>query len=454
MSALVIIAVWSGITLILVVLYVRKKKELSSAIRNWEILRSKIESERARLEQENVKLRYLEAKRNEIYKSIKKLKQAWNILKKNYEDYKIKKNKLEKLEHELHLRWKELQEKLSNIEHQIECLIEIQKEIQNERKELEKQRVFLQEEKRKSKIEKEQVSEEVGAEEFDENVRSAYVDAKDHKFNVVSSRNKIHIQVGLDFGTSCTKAVYSQLGKKDFRIIKFSQGLPHYPSYVLPSLATFDASGKLLLGVEVAQYLLTKEWNSGFQRFKMIVAGNADSRFADDLTLQKFEDNRKQHGLDDSFSAEILTAVFLAHAICECKKLLQNMPEYQQYGLDIAFNICMPIDQFENDAVIKQFERIFAVAERVAEKWKKEEPNFDAIQTAHDVWDNPFCPDTQRVFAIPESVASIASYLVSLQKKEGLHAVIDFGSGTTDVQSATFVCYPVNSHNTGTPPLT
>lgn len=38
-----------------------------------------------------------------------------------------------------------------------------------------------------------------------------------------------------------------------------------------------------------------------------------------------------------------------------------------------------------------------------------------------------------RVFAIPESVAQVASYLESLQRQHGLHALIDFGAGTTDV---------------------
>jgi len=36
------------------------------------------------------------------------------------------------------------------------------------------------------------------------------------------------------------------------------------------------------------------------------------------------------------------------------------------------------------------------------------------------------------LFGVPEAVAEIASYLVSLQVKNGLHAVIDFGAGTTD----------------------
>lgn len=41
-------------------------------------------------------------------------------------------------------------------------------------------------------------------------------------------------------------------------------------------------------------------------------------------------------------------------------------------------------------------------------------------------------PET-RVFVVPEAVASIASYLVSLKKRSGLHALVDIGSGTTDL---------------------
>jgi len=39
----------------------------------------------------------------------------------------------------------------------------------------------------------------------------------------------------------------------------------------------------------------------------------------------------------------------------------------------------------------------------------------------------------KRVFAVPESVAGIASYLISLRQHTGLHALIDFGAGTTDL---------------------
>lgn len=39
----------------------------------------------------------------------------------------------------------------------------------------------------------------------------------------------------------------------------------------------------------------------------------------------------------------------------------------------------------------------------------------------------------QKVFAVPEAVASFASYLISLRKRKGLHAIIDLGAGTTDL---------------------
>ena len=47
-------------------------------------------------------------------------------------------------------------------------------------------------------------------------------------------------------------------------------------------------------------------------------------------------------------------------------------------------------------------------------------------------WQKSSDPDA-RVFAVPEAVAQVACYFSSLQRESGLHAIIDIGSGTTDV---------------------
>jgi len=245
-------------------------------------------------------------------------------------------------------------------------------------------------------------------------------------------RGKVHIQVGLDFGTSTTKVVYSQLGRRLSRSLDFKHGLPNYPNYCLPSLAGIDSHGRLLLGIDAVKLLSDKEWDSGFQRFKVIVAGNHDEAFRDPITHEKFFEYREKNHYEDSFTPERLTAIYLAHAMNMSRQIIEGFPEYKDIELDIAFNICMPIDHIENNRVQIEFERIFNWAEYIEKAWHRSGKDFDPLSASYRL-ENTARVQAARVFAIPESVAGIASYLLSLHKQEGLHATIDLGAGTTDV---------------------
>jgi len=56
------------------------------------------------------------------------------------------------------------------------------------------------------------------------------------------SRKVIPIQVGLDFGTSCSKIVYSEIGGRHSNAVVFDQQLPHFPPFALPSLLAIDVT--------------------------------------------------------------------------------------------------------------------------------------------------------------------------------------------------------------------
>ncbi len=249
---------------------------------------------------------------------------------------------------------------------------------------------------------------------------------------IKSKKEKIYIQVGLDFGTSCTKVVFSQIGRRYARAIDFGFHLPHYPSYCLPSVAAVNDKGRLTLGIEAAQNLLDKSWDAGFQRFKVIVAGQEDSRFSDSYSGDRFHEYKRQCRLDDTFTPAHMTAIYLAYAMNLCRKFIKGLPEYRDNEIDMAFNICMPIDHMQNNRVRSKFESIFDWAERIELKWAQVRDKHDLISTSYLV-EKERIEDRKRVHAVPEAVASIASYIVSLRRQEGIHAVIDIGAGTTDI---------------------
>lgn len=250
-------------------------------------------------------------------------------------------------------------------------------------------------------------------------------------------QEKIYIQVGIDFGTSTTKIAYSYLGGKGKRVhpLLFHHHLPHYPDYCLPTVAAFDPSSQLLLGIEAARYLADKPWDSGLRRFKILVAGKSVSSFSDEITENSYRNYLLDNGREQSqYKPEFLTSAFLAFAMRQARMNIQK--DFPGCDLDLAFNICMPIDYLQSSSVKTVYEKIIATAAAIDTHYTEHTSSAELLEYARSSYEQTvYQPEDQktRVFFIPESVAEIASYLASLQVREGIHAVIDFGAGTTDI---------------------
>jgi hypothetical protein len=178
---------------------------------------------------------------------------------------------------------------------------------------------------------------------------------------------------------------------------------------------------------------MDEPWDMGFRRFKMIVAGNADDKFRDSFTEENFYNYRKSHGYDETLTPERITAIYLAYVMYLANRSISGMSEFSSSALEFDFNICMPIDHVENANVKTAFGRIFKWAEAIYKIWLIRNGSLNPIETSREFENSLGSFDESRVFAVPEAVAEVASYLVSLRRKEGIHAIIDFGAGTTDV---------------------
>lgn len=245
------------------------------------------------------------------------------------------------------------------------------------------------------------------------------------------------IQVGLDFGTSATKVMYRELAvaERKVRLLRFDHGLSEYPDFCLPSLVTFDRNGQLFLGDAAAVKNKTLGWGSGLSRLKMLVAGAVDERYLDSAWRQRFDEHiRLALGDADACTPDALAATYLAAVMRRVRRQLQR--EYGGDSLDLVFNTCVPVDQSERTPVVKAFERILSVAlelesqesgNSTATAWMER-----AMRRLPEVVYDP-ADDQQRIFLMPEAVATAAGYVVSVRRKTGIHAVVDIGAGTTDV---------------------
>lgn len=248
----------------------------------------------------------------------------------------------------------------------------------------------------------------------------------------------VRIQVGLDFGTSATKVTYRILGEENPRVrsLLFRHNSARYPAFCIPSLGAFTEDGQLCFGIEADTYLADRPWGEGLTRFKMLVAGDQDPRYLDEKLKHRFHAYvRSNLGNESAFSPEAVAATYLAYAMRLIRQELAR--EVRASSTDISFNTCVPIDQRENNRVYTAFQRAIAAAERLE---KSRDPGEEAdirwLEAAAELLPTSHYDDANagtRAFLVPEAVASVAAYLVSLQKRSGIHALYDIGAGTTDL---------------------
>ena len=255
------------------------------------------------------------------------------------------------------------------------------------------------------------------------------------------SREPFRIQVGVDFGTSATKIAYRALETAaPVRPLLFQHGLEGYPSYCLPSVMAVTAQGNLVAGVEATRELLGRPWDEGLRRIKVVVAGKCDERFRDPLTEERFHTYLRKAGAEVA-TAEQLAAVFLAHTLRTAQVAIRGQPEYAELNLDLAYNVCVPIDHLEHSEGALCFEWVLREAEALAKEWPEgEDVSWAVAQVPAPPasWrgreDTKAADDPERrVFPVPEAVAQAASYVASPAARPGVHALVDIGAGTTDV---------------------
>src|ERR1041384_3212283 len=87
---------------------------------------------------------------------------------------------------------------------------------------------------------------------------------------VFRRRERLDIQVGLDFGTSSTKAVYREIGTptEARRVVDFGTRSREYPSYCCPNVGAIDGDGSFLWGWDASRTPEFAAVRGGIRRLK------------------------------------------------------------------------------------------------------------------------------------------------------------------------------------------
>lgn len=243
------------------------------------------------------------------------------------------------------------------------------------------------------------------------------------------------VQVGLDFGTSCTKVLFRRIDVAG-RVfpVDFEHRLPGFPSFAIPSIAVFDRTGQLLLG-DTAARLLGDAAHQGITGFKMLAAGRYAERYRDGVLDERFRKHiRDLFKSEEACTPELLSAVFIAYVMRRARRCVQR--QLAQTDIDLLFNTCVPVDQRQDSQIFAAFCRIAGLAERLEREGSDAETASQWLEKARSIWATTTYDENDkstRLFVVPEAIAATAGYLSSARKRAGLHALVDIGAGTTDV---------------------
>ena len=148
-------------------------------------------------------------------------------------------------------------------------------------------------------------------------------------------------------------------------------------------------------------------------------AGRYDEAFFDATVNNAFEENLRTVDVTSSeYTVEPLLVAFLAYVMNQTRKTLER--NLHSSDIDLLFNVCLPIDHVEDNAIRPAFERVLRVSQAVERKWKKGWSLNEMLEKSRELYqlgEGLPAKEEMKVFLVPESVGAIASYLGSLRVK-------------------------------------
>jgi hypothetical protein len=237
------------------------------------------------------------------------------------------------------------------------------------------------------------------------------------------------VTVGLDFGTSFTKAcLRRELGGDDVPIypVVFQDaastngGSPLWPSFVSVE------DGKVFFGKATS---MQRPGNRTYFHIKVCLACKAEHSSSECVSAEicPFK--------GEVASASDFMTLYLAWVMREAR---QRVPKPMRgHRLSFLYNVGVPIkhlDWGKDDRLYKKYRKI------AFDAWRLSEGVFQGIELTQVLdWISQLrgltvpSPEISRVQLAPESSAAIVSYVNSVEAELGLYCIVDIGAWTTDV---------------------
>lgn len=241
------------------------------------------------------------------------------------------------------------------------------------------------------------------------------------------------IWVGLDFGTSYTKVAYRVLGATNkVYALSICEHPELHPDikFAQSSLLAFDRDC-IYFGDDAEVFLKTNTHGSGIRNLKLLFAASVESSYMDKQLQSHYEKYCHSYANNLGLTKPgYLVTAFLIWIIRLIKTKLKT-----KFGdnITINFNICIPIDTYESKNMRNEFQRTLNIVELLEPRLKSINDisllaHIEAEWKAASINEEP----NSTLHIVPEAEAQMACYFNSIYVEDKIHAVIDFGAGTTD----------------------
>lgn len=223
----------------------------------------------------------------------------------------------------------------------------------------------------------------------------------------------VDIHIGLDLGTSFSKACWNLLDKEKRKIVLWGEPWAEPGQYFLPSKIWLDSNNNLMMAKS------NKENVKEISYFKMGVIHNylIDPVFPQDCQI-----------LTDPY--RLYTSFYLARCFDWIEKDVLEEEKIYLKGKKINWtgNIGVPISYFDSKTA-DVFQEVVSVAHAIQKQVSDTEP----IHKIDELYQAALSNKTDKSFSIiPELYAEASGLFSDFHTEEGYYALFDVGGGTVD----------------------
>ena len=307
---------------------------------------------------------------------------------------------------------------------QTESLKSSQKTVAKAMNAYEQNRAFAQEQYRKRKIEidaKKKADEEVrnAQDDLDPKELHPYFERKRKKAKVEIDPNAprtLDVYVGIDFGTSYTKAFFKS-SEGISTPIEFCEGCTNDEAYFLPSRLFYDPRTQHLFVKERIDAEIIEYFKYGMIKEEMRNKsfGNLKQKSSGKICINICE-----------FYCSVF---FLAYVISYSKNFVSKKLNADKDRIKFRFNMGCPIDNW-NDKSLGVYKKALKLGYLLSKRECLDEISLEELQK--------FCEDHEndqedcQLQTIPELYAEAYSFINDNRTKDGFYIIFDVGGGTVD----------------------